>query len=71
MSREDESLPEDAFGEVETVELGRDHNGKPQWYMSTREGWVEVGDAKTGQISLSAETNEIGTRIHLHAPVNH
>lgn len=69
MSREDESLPDYAFGEVDLVELGLDHDGKPQWYMSTREGWVEIGNRETGVISLSPESNEIGTRIELRSPV--
>lgn len=52
------------LGNMEAVELGIDHNGNKQWYMSTREGWEEVGE--DGTLKLSSEHFEVGTRIELH-----
>ena len=38
MSREDESLPENHLSDPTTrLERGVDHNGEPQWYISTGE----------------------------------
>ena len=67
MSRED-IYQEYTRGEIEVVELGVDHDGKPQWYMSTREGWQEVGIAGTCLI-LPHEYYAIGTRIELSEPI--
>jgi|GEM_PF-6534662 len=44
MSREDESLPEEHLSDpTSRLERGVDHNGEPQWFISTREGWEEAG----------------------------
>lgn len=53
-------------GDVETVELGIDHDGKKQWYISTREGWEETGVDNV--LMLDAEHFEVGTKIELTNP---
>lgn len=64
MSREDVHEDyRDRRGEVEVVELGIDHNGDKQWYLSTREGWHEVG--RNGQLIIDKEYCTVGTRIEV------
>lgn len=55
------------FGEPEIVELGIDDKGNRQWYMATREGWEEIGEA--GVISLCSGHLNVGTRITLQEPI--
>jgi hypothetical protein len=65
MSREDiHQVYEPA--DTELVELGVDHNGKKQWFMSTREGWCEVGEK--GVLMLDHRHFEVGTKIELTNP---
>lgn len=70
MSREDRSLPDEALDTApEVVERGVDHNGKPQWYMSTREGWVEVGDSD-GALSMRPEHFPLDSRLVPMSPLD-
>lgn len=53
-------------GNVETIELGIDDDGKKQWYEDTRDGWEEVGENNV--LMLDAEHFEVGTKIELTNP---
>ncbi|MCV0427561.1 MAG: hypothetical protein K5905_19045 [Roseibium sp.] len=65
MSREDTHITYPP-GDVEFVELGVDHDGNKQWFISTREGWEETGVDNV--LMLNAEHFEVGTKIELTNP---
>lgn len=69
MSREDIHETYDR-GEIEVVELGLDHNGKKQWFYSSREGWEETG-LKDGCLMLDCAHYKVGTRIELSETIEH
>ena len=54
------------FGDPETVEVRLDHEGKPSFFFSSREGWDDLGP----ELRMAADTYNIGTRITLREPIN-
>lgn len=65
--REDESRKPTDLTPADTIELGLDHNGKPTWYLSTRDGWQEAGDDR-GDLTCCPEDFPVGCRIQLSVP---
>lgn len=69
MSREDDSLPDKYLSDpTSRLERGIDHNGEPQWYISTREGWEEAGTSE-GMIIMDPAHFPQGSVLTLCEPI--